>query len=274
VTPFELAGFPGSRALGVEPRQSSPVVFIHGFWRTHRDFDPWVKLFAGFGFDSYAFSGRGRLGLPPARADRLTFEAALEDSSKVLDAVDGTPILVGHGMGGLRVQKLAEAGRARAAVLLAPASPKGAQAPPPPAALPVLLALLPKLALGRPIGFSYRQASRILLNAVPTADRRRAYEGSVPDSGAAVRQLQAGIPVDESLVTVPVLCLTGTDDRLVPPAGVRKVAAKYHADLRVYAGHGHLLIAEPGWDAIAKDALAWLVERGLAAPRQPVYTPV
>jgi pimeloyl-ACP methyl ester carboxylesterase len=274
VAHFELAGFPGSRALGVEPKQSVPVVFIHGLWRTHRDFDPWLRLFAGFGFDSYALSRRGRLGLPPARADRLSFEAALEDSNEVLDAVGGTPILVGHGMGGLLVQKLAEAGRALGAVLLAPASPKGAQASPPVAALPVWLRALPMLVLGRPIGFSYRQASRIFINAVPAADRRRAYEGSVPDSGLAVRQLQAGIPVDESKVKVPVVCLTGTDDRLVPVMGVRKVAVKYQAALREYPGRGHFLIGEPGWEALATDALAWLVEGGLAAPREAVYTPV
>ena len=39
VVHHELAGFPGSRALGVEPKQEAAVVFVHGLWRTHRDFD-------------------------------------------------------------------------------------------------------------------------------------------------------------------------------------------------------------------------------------------
>jgi pimeloyl-ACP methyl ester carboxylesterase len=274
VSHFELAGFPGSRALGLEPKQATAVVFIHGLWRTHRDFDPWLRVFSGCGFDSYAFSRQGRLGLPPARANGLTFEASVEDSETILDALGGTPVLVGHGMGGLLVQKLAEAGRARAAVLLAPASPEGAQASPPAAALPVLLTLLPKLVRGRPIGFSYRQARRILLNGVPEDARRRAYEGTVPDSGLATRQVQAGVPVDATRVTAPVLCVAGTEDRLVPLQGVRKVAAKYRADLREYLGRGHLLIAEPGWDTIASDVLSWLAERGVAAAREPVYAPV
>ena len=274
VAHYELAGFPGSRALGVEPKQSSAVVFVHGLWRTHRDFDPWLRLFSGFGFDSYAFSRQGRLGLPPARARGLSFEAAIEDSETILDALSGTPILVGHGMGGLLVQKLAEAGRTRAAILLAPASPKGAQAQPPAAALPVLLALLPALVRGRPIAFSYRQAARILLNGVPEAQRRHAYEGTVPDSGLAVREVQAGIAVDVSRVELPVLCIAGSDDRLCPPEGVRKVAGRYRADLREYAGRAHFLIAEPGWETIAADVLAWLVQRGLAAARDPVYAPL
>ena len=274
VAHFELAGFPGSRALGVEPKQEAAAVFIHGLWRTHRDFDPWLRLFAGWGFDSYALSRQGRLGLPPSRARGLTFEASLEDCETMLDALGGTPILIGHGMGGLLVQKLVEAGHGRAAVLLAPASPQGAQASQPLSALPVLLALLPKLVTGRPIAFSYRQAARILLNGVPEPERRRAYEGTVPDSGLATRQVQAGIAVDESRVRVPVFCVSGTEDRLVPTEGVHKVAGKYRADLREYAGRGHLLIAEPGWQAIANDVLAWLVEHGVAAPRETVYTPV
>jgi len=268
-SPYELAGFPGSRALGVEPRQETPLVFVHGLWRTHRDFDPWLRRFSGAGFDCYAFSRQGRLGLPPARAAGLTFEAALEDTETVLDGLGGKPILVGHSMGGLLVQKLAEAGRCRAAVLLAPASPKGADARPPAAALPVLLAVLPDLVRGRPIAFSYRQASRVFLNAVPEADRRRAYEAGVPDSGLAARQVQGGIPVDPGRVDVPVLCLAGTEDRLVPVEGVRKVAARYHAELREYAGHGHFLMGEPGWEVIAVDVMSWLVEHRLAAPREP-----
>jgi len=271
VVHHELAGFPGSRALGVEPKQEATVVFVHGLWRTHRDFDPWLRLFASWGFDSYAYSRQGRLGLPPSRAQGLSFEAGLQDSERILDALGGRPILAGHSMGGLLAQKLAEAGRVRASVLLAPASPKGAQVPPPAAALPVLLAILPRLARGRSIGFSYRQASRIFLNAVPEADRRRAYEGSVPDSGLAARQVLAGIPVDESRVDIPVLCLAGTEDRLVPVAGVRKLAAKYCADLREYVGRGHFLIGEPGWETLAADVFRWLVEHRLAAAREPVY---
>ena len=273
VAHFELAGFPGSRALGLEPKQGS-AVFVHDLWRTHRDFDRWLRIFAAFGFDSYAFSRQGRLGVPPARARGLSFEAGLEDTETILDALGGAPVLVGHGMGGLLVQKLAEAGRARAAVLLATASPKGAEARPQAAALPVLLALLPALARGRPVSFSYRQAARILLNAVPEGERRRAYEGSVPDSGLAFREVQAGIPVDASCVEAPVLCVGASADRLFPVEGVRKVATRYRADFREYVGRGHFLIAEPGWDTVATDVLDWLVERGLAAPREHVYVDV
>jgi alpha-beta hydrolase superfamily lysophospholipase len=73
---------------------------------------------------------------------------------------------------------------------------------------------------------------------------------------------------------VPVLCAGGTEDRLAQIDGVRKVAAVYRADLREYDGRGHFLIAEPGWEAVATDVLEWLAQRGLAVPRDRLYTPV
>ena len=38
----------------------------------------------------------------------------------------------------------------------------------------------------------------------------------------------------------------------------RKIARKYGAELRVYEGHAHMVMQEPGWEAIASDVAAWL----------------
>jgi hypothetical protein len=49
-----------------------------------------------------------------------------------------------------------------------------------------------------------------------------------------------------------------TDDRIVSPRLVRKTARHYHVEPRLYGGHGHWIIQEPGWQAIAGDILSWL----------------
>jgi len=50
----------------------------------------------------------------------------------------------------------------------------------------------------------------------------------------------------------------GTEDRIVSPRLTRKTARHCGAGPLLYANHGHWLLQEPGWEAIADDALAWL----------------
>ncbi|HUS33121.1 MAG TPA: hypothetical protein VMZ53_31685, partial [Kofleriaceae bacterium] len=64
--------------------------------------------------------------------------------------------------------------------------------------------------------------------------------------------------VDPKLIKGPRLIVTGTEDRLIPAKVHRAMAAKYGAELREYAQHGHYLMREPGWERIADDAIAWL----------------
>jgi len=65
-------------------------------------------------------------------------------------------------------------------------------------------------------------------------------------------------------VKCPVLCITGSDDRMNPPQTVRRIAARYRdrALFEESAGHSHWLIGEPGWERVAQRALGWLGEIG------------
>ena len=65
--------------------------------------------------------------------------------------------------------------------------------------------------------------------------------------------------VDISSVTCPVLCLAGADDNLVSVATVRATAAGYPgATLWELEGHGHMLVLEPGAEAIARRIADWI----------------
>jgi len=65
--------------------------------------------------------------------------------------------------------------------------------------------------------------------------------------------------VDTGAVRCPVLCLSGTDDNLVSLATARATALPYRdAQFWEEAGHGHMILVEPGAEDIARRISAWI----------------
>ncbi len=266
--PLKLAGFPGFHAEPEGEPRRFPLVLMHGLWGHHEHLATYLRFFSSAGFNCYALSRRGRGGVPPEDALGVRFQDYVDDTLRVIDAIDVEAIAVGWSLGGLVAQKVAEAGRCRAAVLVAPAAPGDVRVLPRLAALPGLLMSLPATVTGRPFLLSYRDASRMLLNRVPDADRRRLYDTLVPDSGIVGREVEVtGVPVDASRVRCPVLCLVGTEDNITPARSVRGIARKYGADFLEYPNHGHWLPEEPGWEVVAAGMLQWLEEKVLSGAK-------
>jgi pimeloyl-ACP methyl ester carboxylesterase len=254
-----IAGFPASVARPAGPGRTAaaPVVFLHGAFADHAGFGGWLRRFADAGFPAIAASRRGRLGVGPERAAGLRFASYVADTAAVLDTLDDTPVLVGHSLGGLVAQRLAERGRARALVLLASAPPAmlTAQA----IALPRFAPNMPRIMTGRPFIVGADACSVLALNRVPPEDRPPIHAHLTHESGKVYRSLMLGtVRVRASKVRVPVFVAGGTQDRIVSPRLVRKTARHYGVEPRLYAGHGHWLIQEPGWQAVADDIVAWL----------------
>jgi pimeloyl-ACP methyl ester carboxylesterase len=66
------------------------------------------------------------------------------------------------------------------------------------------------------------------------------------------------VRVKAAKVRVPVFVAGGTQDRIVSASLIRKTARHYGVQPHLYDGHGHWLIQEPGWQAVAGDILGWL----------------
>src|SRR5689334_15406788 len=142
VSEENFGGAPALRVAGAPGRPT--LLYIHGSFVTHEPWRPWLERFGARGFAGLAVARRGRLGYGPERASGLRF---LDYTLRVVDALPEPPILVGHSLGALLAQKVAELGRARAMVLLspAPAAMLTAQA----VAIPAYLPMLPKIMTGR-----------------------------------------------------------------------------------------------------------------------------
>jgi pimeloyl-ACP methyl ester carboxylesterase len=257
--PMEIAGLKVERVTPRVPERRRAILFVHGMWGGSWMWDNWLGFFAGRGYICYALNLRGHHGSKPVPdIGRVPFHDYVADARGVAAAV-GSPILIGHSMGGLLVQKLAEVADPPAVVLLTPAAPRGIF----PLCTLELLRLSLKHALemlrSRPIRPSLEEAEALLFGRIPPADRRHAYEQLVPESGRMTFDIAVkGVPVNAARARSPMLVVAAREDRITPAKMVRKIARKYGARLRVYEGHAHMVTLEPGWESIAGDVAAWL----------------
>ena len=258
-----VVGFPALRIGGRGDRP--PLLFIHGAFVTHEPFAAWMEFLAAAGWRSVAVSRRGRLGVGPEKAEGLTVADYVEDTRRAVEALGEAPILVGHSLGGLIAQKIAEMGLCRGMVLLAPAPPAMLTAQP--VAIPAYLRMLPKILAGQPLVPACGVCSTIALNCVPEDQHPAIHARLIHESGKAYREMIFGaIKVDAGKVRCPALVVSGGKDRIISPALARQTAARYGAELKLYPEHGHWLIEERGWQAIAGDVGEWLAGRFAARP--------
>ena len=246
--------------LHYAPRRATraPVLFVHGYFADASVFEPWLPFFAERGFPAYAVNLRGRAGsMPDADLGRASIDDFVSDAAAVAAHL-GTPAVVGHSMGGLIAQKLAERGLVSAAALVTPAPPRGITVLTPRLAIKQLK-YLPAILGSRVVTPDRDDMRELVLNCVPPALQEAMLDAMVPDSGRAGRDMSiAGVPVDRRRVECPVLVIAADDDRFIPKSIAAKIAKRYRAPLQTMLGHGHMLIDEPGWELAADLVARWL----------------
>jgi hypothetical protein len=254
----------GDLTVGVErpttPSSRPPVLLIHGMFGGAWYWEPYQSLLAGRGYESYALNLRGHHGSRPVSdIGTVRLRDYVDDALEVARTLRN-PIVIGHSMGGLIAQKVAEAGACRAAVFMSAAPPRW---------IPAMGAVLGRtmikprylkgLLLHRPLLPTRSDADALMFNRTPLEDRGRFFARLVPESGRAGFELAFGVEtVQASRVTAPVLVVTGLDDQFVVPRVARALARKYHAPLRAYESFAHHIMSEPGWERPAADVVAWL----------------
>jgi pimeloyl-ACP methyl ester carboxylesterase len=239
-----------------------PVLFVHGFYAQASVWEHWLPFFSARGFPAYAVNLRGRAGSGPgARLGGVSVNDYVADAAEVGRTL-GRPAVVGHSMGGLIAQRLAELDVVRAAALIAPAPPRG---------IPLLswkfvikqLKLLPRALTSRVIDPNRDDLRELAFNCMPRPLQDVALGELVPDSGRAGRELSlTGVAVSRRRVRCPLLVIAAERDHFVPARIVARVARRYGAPLRTIPDHGHMVIIEPGWESLAGDVADWIARHG------------
>ena len=243
------------------PNRKAPVLLIHGMFGGAWMWENYQSLLARHGYECHAINLRGHHGSRPVRdIGKVSVNEYVDDALEVARSL-GNPIVIGHSMGGLIAQKVAEAGACRALVLIAAAPPRW---------IPVvsrvlllkLLKYMPKLFGHKALLPERRDADVLMFNRTPLPDRDTQFARLVPESGKAGFEMSFGvIGVHASRVTAPVLVVTGLDDMFVVPRVARALSKKYAATRKEYESFAHHIITEPGWERPCQEIVEWLNAR-------------
>jgi len=234
------------------------VLFVHGIVVDWQVWMEWLPFFAARGLPAFALSLRGH-GASGALPDfgSVRMRDYVDDCAAVARHI-GRPAVVGHSMGGLLAQCLAERDLVQSATLITPAPPRGIILFSPKLAINQIK-YLPALLFNRPIDPDREELREIAMNCAPPEIQARALAQIIPESGRAMRELSiTGVPVDASKVRCPIQVFAAEHDRFVPPKTVAKIAKRYDAPLTTIAGHGHIVIQEPGWESLATTVAEWI----------------
>lgn len=233
-----------------------PVMFVHGMWADEGHWNRFRRGFSRSGFDTHAVTLLGHEA--PQDMQLLRTVGIMDFVSQVrheIDSLPEAPVLVGHSMGALVAQKLAESVRLRCLVLLAPVAPRGVMAVTP-SALACTAPNVLDACLRRPFIIPFASARFGILNALPPRQQLVVYRSFLWESGKALREVISGaVSVNELNVKAPVLVMVGSQDRATPVTVVRRIASKYGADLREYVGECHFLSASRD---VIQDVVDWV----------------
>ncbi|MGF1454351.1 MAG: alpha/beta hydrolase [Alphaproteobacteria bacterium] len=255
-----------------------PVVLVHGAFCGSWALEPMRWVFEARGHQAYCPTLRhhqpeSRSRIPPELGQTSLLHYCKDLEEDILAGLDEPPILVGHSMGGLICQMLAARNRVRALCLLAPSPPWGVL---PSTTLEVMSAQGLFLVAGQfwkqALVPNFSLAAEHTLDRLSPAAQREVFSRFVPESGRAMFEIlhwpadtQRASAVNTNRVACPVLCVTGSKDKVNPSGTVRRIAARYElGTFYELKGFSHWLIGEPGWEDVVGVCMDWLDSMGLA----------
>lgn len=91
-----------------ETEKKPPLLFVHGAYSGSWMWSKYIPYFVSKGWTCYAMNMRSHYKSRVLDMTKISFQDYLEDIKEVIAECDVNPILIGHSMGGILGQKLAE----------------------------------------------------------------------------------------------------------------------------------------------------------------------
>jgi pimeloyl-ACP methyl ester carboxylesterase len=183
--------------------------------------------------------------------------------AKLIDTLPEKPLVIGHSMAGLAVQKLIDLGKVDAAVSIDGAPPKNVFPP-----FSTIKIVWPAINFFASKGYylgSKDWYNRAFFNTLPKSEQEKAYAAiAVPESRKIGRETltKSFSNVEFEKPHQPILFIGGGNDNIFPPSLTKKISSKYkdpnsRVDVKIFEAKSHFICGEKGWEKVAEYALNW-----------------
>lgn len=247
---------------GVGANSKPPLLFVHGAWHGAWCWEPLMRYLAERGFTSYAIDLPGhatRQSEGVAGLGIMDYVAAVEAVSAAI--APARPVLIGHSMGGLIVQKVLERHAAPAALLIAPCPAMGGS-----------LGLVFRYAWHQPVAGvtatlgrmtairNPAMCRRLFFNHPPQEKIQAHFERLNLESSRAIRQMVLpGFKLKAARITsTPVAVAAAGQDYFFEFNTLQSWANAYRYDFLPFPEAAHNLLCEPEKYGFGKTVAAWI----------------
>ena len=243
--------------------QPNPILFIHGMWHAAWCWTEYfLPYFSQRGYLAYALSLRGHGKSEGNKQLRWSsLNDYVSDVAHVVNQMEKPPILVGHSMGGMIVQKYLETNKTPAAVFLASTPPKG------------VLATTTRTFFRHPLSVIKTSLTLSMSPIVSTAELAHEaffstdmqketvmkYFLQLQDESfrAYIDMLVLNLPNIRQIES-PVLVLGAKNDMMISPKEIEATARAYNVKAEFFDHMAHDMMLEDRWHEVADRMLDWL----------------
>lgn len=192
----------------------------------------------------------------------------VSDLEKELKALPKDTILLGYSLGALLAQKLAQKGYGSMLILIAPAVPYGIYS----FSIPLLIASFMTSFRWKfwekPIKQNRWVERNLLFNLTPPSQVKAIHEKLGYESGRAMFEVglwfldsQKTTRIDFEKITCPIFIGVGKHDRVTLSSSAKALHKHYpQSHFKEYDNHAHWIIAERGWEMVARDIQTFIKE--------------
>jgi len=252
-----------SRRPAGKPRPT-PLLFVHGSFTHAGIWDVnFLPYFAERGYEAHAVSLRGHGGSEGReRLHWLSLTDYVTDLGDAVRGIGGLPVLIGHSMGGMVVQRYLRTNKARGAVLMASVPPYGMWDSTVGMAFrdPMLVHQLGMLMTFGPGVVSIGAIRRAMVSdRVPAEEVARHEHLFQSESQRVVIDMLAFDPFSWlPEPSLPVQVLGAADDAFLAPAQIEATARAFGTKATIFPDMAHGMMIEPDWRLVADAIAGWL----------------
>ena len=250
---------------------SKTIVFVHGLFVNPKSWSEWKTYFESKGYTCYIPANPFHEGSPAdlrtsinPKLPKVGFEDVVNNIIKLIDSLPEKPIVIGHSLAGLVVQKLIELDKAAAGICIDGAVPKNII--PPFRTVKTMLPVITPFGGNSAFVASKKWFHFAFCTTLTRDESDKVYNQiCVPESRRIPRETlyKSFAKINLKKPHNPLLFIGGEKDNIIPANLSKKNAEAYKdknsvSDFKEFKGKCHYICGQDSWQEVADYILNWL----------------